>query len=347
MPRPTSSKRPRPDSRPRTTLNDVAREAGVCKASVSYVINGKPGVGPDVRRKIQGIMRRLGYRPSPAARHLTLRKTNLLGIVIQDLTPGWLLSIFHGMLIKATMSGYHAVTAVSAQEGDEFDLPVRMLADTSVEGLLWLDPRVTEGTIRKFRRQRMPFVLVENSAGGSDVPSISTDNAQGARDAVNHLLGLGRRRLMVVTGQNFAASSRQRMEGVKLACRDHGVRLAPGYILNGHYNGPLAVEAFDAFLASGKPMPDAIFAFNDNMALALLQRLNARRVRVPQDVAVAGFDGTVEAEQAGLTTIETPMREMGVMAAQMLIDIVENKGPARPPQQVLIKGVLRARRTSG
>ncbi|MFH0878389.1 MAG: LacI family DNA-binding transcriptional regulator [Lentisphaerota bacterium] len=327
------------------TVVDVAKAAGASQAAVSYVINNRPGVGPELRKKILAIMKEMNYTPSPAARHLSREKSDMLGIVIQDLGPGWFHSVFQGMLIQATMSSHHVITSVSVREGDTLELVQRMIAKTSVDGLLWLDPRATPEVVRKFKETGMPFVLVQNDPSDPDVNTIATENRLGARDAARHLLALGYRRILLMTGHEENSSSREKLEGVQQAFRDVHLPLPSNRILDGQYNGEIAVHKLEAYLGKDHPRPEAVFAFNDDMALALLRWLRQKNIRVPEDIAMVGFDGTDEARQAGLTTVETPTRDLGIMAAQLLMAVINN--PSRNAQHILLQGTLCVRDTCG
>ena len=343
-------KQEQPKSRARTsarhvTVVDIARAAGVCQATVSYAINDRPGVGPELRKRILAIAKEMNYAPSPAARHLSMSRSEMLGIVIQDLTPGWFLSIFHGMLWKAATTGYHAITVVSTDPGDELDLPMHMVAKTSIDGLLWLDPRATPEAVRKFKAKGIPFVLIQNNPEDPDVNTIASEDRLGSRDAVRHLLKLGYRRLLLITGHKDSASSREKLDGARQALRELNVTVPADRILNGEYSGDIAVQVLETYLDKGNPLPQAIFAFNDNMALAILRWLDRKGIRVPEEVAVVGYDGTDEALQAELTTVETPTRDLGIMAAQLLIDVIGN--PSRKAQHILLQGTLCVRRTCG
>ncbi len=327
------------------TVVDIAKAAGVCQATVSYVINDRPGVGPELRKRILAIMSKMNYTPRPAARHLSMQKSGMLGIVIQDLAPGWFLSVFHGMLIRATMTDHHVITVVSTREGDELDLPMSMVAKTSVDGLLWLDPRATPDVVRKFKSKGVPFVLVQGNPEDPEVNTVGTENQLGARDAVRHLLKLGYRRLLLLTGPKENATSREKLEGARRAFDDFNLTLPARRILNGHYNAGMAIEALETYLKQRNPLPEAIFAFNDEMALAIMRWLGRKGIRVPEDVAIVGCDGTEEAREAELTTLETPTRDMGIMATQLLIDVIGN--PSRKAQHILLQGSLCIRKTCG
>lgn len=332
----------------RITLVDVCRAAGVSKATVSNVINDKPGVGPELRQKIHSLIKEMGYIPRPAARHLSRARTDTIAVVFQDLTPGWLLNIYRAILTEAALTQHHVITALSLGEGDEFELPTRVLGTASVDGLLWLDPRATPDLVRRFKNaQPMPFVLIQGHVEDRDITTVCSENTQSAYRAVKHLLGLGYKRLMLMTGQEDNIDSQEKLLGAQQALREAGVSVPPEYIVNGHHMAWYARRVISEFAATGRPLPEAVFAFNDNMALALMQWFKERGLRVPEDVAVVGFDGIDEAEQAELTTIENPMREMGVLATRVLIELIQTKPDERKGRHITLGGTLRIRKSCG
>lgn len=165
---------------------------------------------------------------------------------------------------------------------------------------------------------------------------------------MRHLLAIGYRRILLITGGDTDLASRQKTAGVELALKEVRAKIPAELIRNGHHNADFAVEAIEPFIAKGRRLPEAVFCYNDEMALAVLHRLRKAGIRVPEDVAVMGFDGTTESRRAMLSTINTPMREMGSMAVQILIDIVEHEGPIpRPARQLLFKPSLCVRETCG
>lgn len=330
------------------TLTDVCKAVGVSKTTVSNVINDKPGVSPEVRQKIQSLIKKMGFVPRPAARHLSLAKTDTIAVVFQDLTSGWLLTIYRGILEKASEARHHVITALSFRPGDEFELPTRVLGTASVDGLIWFDARATPDLIRKFKSQQsMPIVIIQRHLEDSDITTVSTENIQSAYKAVHHLLTLGHRKLMLITGQPENIDSQEKLIGARQALAEFNVTIPPERILNGHHVDDYAARALAAYLDAGNPLPEAIFSFNDNMALAVMRWLNQRGVRVPEDVAIVGFDGIDDARRAHLTTVEMPLRELGMMAFQLLIDLIHTQPEQRKDSHVFLGGTLQVRKTCG
>ncbi len=330
------------------SLDEICRAAGVSKATISNVINNKPGVSQETRQRIQSLIRKMGYAPKPAARHLSLERTDTLAVVFQDLTPGWLLSIYRGILAKAAELKYHVITALSVWEGDQYELPTNVLGTASVDGLLWLDPRLTPELIRRFRNeQHMPFVVLQGHVDDPDISTVSVENTRGAYLAMKHLLELGYRRILLITGQDDNLDSQEKLRGAQQALAEFALPLDPEMAVNGHHVDDFAIRAVEDFLKAGHPLPEAILAFNDNMALAVMRWLADQGVKVPEQVAIVGFDGVDDARRAGLTTVESPIRELGMLAVQLLVDMVRTPIQERRGQHLIMAGTLAVRKTCG
>ena len=325
-------------------MEEVCDALGVSTATVSRVLNNKPGVGAELRKKVLAAVKELNYVPRAAARQLSSAKSDTIGVAFQDLTAGWLLTIFRGIMSRAS-GRYHVITSMSAYAGDEYEVPSRLLAERRVDGLIWLDPRATVQLIKRMKSQSVPFVVLQRQIADPDINTIAIDSAQGAREAVTKLLDCGYRKLLLLTGPRDDADSLRKLDGARQALRQFNVDLPAEHILEGHHVGAHAVRAISDYLAAGQPLPDAIFSFNDAMAIAVLHWLRGRGIRVPQDVALIGFDGIDEASKAGLTTFETPMYEMGVLAAQTLMDAIDLPASERKPKQLVLKGNLVIRET--
>ncbi len=338
---------PVPDAGPRRpVLKDVCAAAGVSKATVSRVLNDKP-VSPALRKKVLAAMKQLNYTPRAAARNLASAKTNTIGVVFQDLTSGWPLNIFRGVMHMASTAGYNVISALSTTVGDELLLPKRLLAEGHVDGLVWFDPRVPDTEIKRMTDQRVPFVLIQRTIEDPAVNFVCIENADGGRQGVAHLLALGYRRLMLITGQEDNVDSNERLDGAERALREIGAEVPADYRINGHFVGVHAVRAFASWVGQGLEMPDAIFAFNDDMAISVMHWLKGNGYRVPEDVAIVGYDGLNESEYLGLTTVETPMYETGVLGTQILLDLISGSISAQRARQVYLRGKLRVRESCG
>ncbi|HBA85330.1 MAG TPA: hypothetical protein DCZ95_14685 [Verrucomicrobia bacterium] len=334
----------------RATIFDVCRTLGVSTATVSRVMNNKPGVGPALREKILTAMKQMNYVPQAAARQLSRTRSDAIGVIFQDLTAGWPLLILRGIMSRVSTTAnaaFQVNISLSLRAGDECELPRKMLAEHRVDGLIWLDPRAPDALIEDLKKQTAPFVLLQRQMNDADISTVAIDGRQGGYLAMRHLLSLGYRRILLLTGSETDENSREKLAGARRAAREFKHSVTADRILVGHHVGAHAVKALAEYYGSDRPKPDAIFAFNDDMAIAVIQWLRHQGYRVPDDLAVIGFDGIAEAEYLGLTTIETPMYEMGVLAAQILLDQINDPSGERKARQVLLQGRLHVRESCG
>lgn len=329
----------------RAAREDVCRAVGVSSATVSRALNNQPGVGAKLREKVLAAARELNYVPQAAARRLSGAKTDTIGVVFQDLNAGWFMNIFRGIVTRC--SGVcHVLTSLSTRAGDEFELPNRMLAERCVDGLIWLDERVSPRMVSKVKHLGAPIVTIQMHVQDPLVAAVNIENRESSTEAVRHLLGLGRRRLAVVTGPRDNEDSRQKWAGVERALAECRVKVPTENVLEGHHVAAHAVRVFSERMAK-EPRPDAVFAFNDEMAIAIILWLREHGYRVPEDVAVVGFDGIPESRNFGLTTVETPLFDAGVLAAQLLLEAITDPYKEGRSRHVTLKGALCVRETCG
>ena len=324
----------------RPTLKDVCRDALVSEATVSRVINNSPLVHERTRARVQEVIRRLGYTPNAAARNLSRSKTDTIGVVFHQMSSGFFAQVMDGIDRAARQHGYHILSAFTRndQEREREQSCLRLLDEMRADGVIILDPCVDLKLMESLKRYHKPIVVLQQEIDDVVVSSVSIDNRQGAYEGMKHLLALGYRDILVVRGAAGAQDARLRLEGCEQALREAGV--TQRLFIDGHYSPHDAVEAFRVYCQS-HPLPRAIFALNDAMALALHRELRKGGVEVPGQVAILGFDGIEAAEYVGLTTVETPMAEMGEEAVRVFLRRLEAQdAPAehiRLPTRLVIR----------
>lgn len=330
-------------SEKRITQKHVARAAGVSEATVSRVLNQSPLVHENTRRRVLEAIRRLGYAPSAAARNLSRNRTDVIGVVFHQMSTGFFASVMSGIDAAARARGYHLLTAFSRDTVEERDICYRMLDEARVDGLIVLDAALSDETIARLKSYRQPFVLIQREPDDPSVNTIAVDNQGGAYRALKHLLALEYTRLLILRGPPGAQDAQLRLAGCAEALREAGRDVSCDYI-DGFYNAERATEAFLAYRRE-HDLPRAVFALNDAMALAVLKLLRSEGVRVPEQVALVGFDGIESAEYVGLTTVQTPMEALGEGAVRILLDHLQD--PSRPADKVRLPVQLVVRATCG
>jgi LacI family transcriptional regulator len=302
----------------------VCRKAGVSTATVSRVINGSPLVTGDTRDRVLKAIRSLGYRPSHAARTLARNRTDILGVVFPEIASGFFTEVLRGIDDVADEHGYHLMTCFSHGLRDEKEFVGRMLRERRMDGLILMNLSTADSAIREMTKHDVPIVLIDRPLEESKLCAITMDNLAGAEAATRHLVEHGHDRIAILTGPEDSYDSRQRFEGFRCALERSNKTIFPDLIWKGAFTEESGIEAMRAWLESRKPLPDAIFASNDAMALGVWSVLRERGVRVPDDVALVGFDDVESARHQELTSVSVPMRAMGRAAAEAAIQQISS-----------------------
>lgn len=321
------------------TMSDVARLAGVSTATVSRVVNGRYGVSASTVDRVRSAIERLGYESSLVATSLRRSRTNVLGLVTHSF-QSYTAEVLKGVMDALSQSGFDLIIYANSDlygtysEGWEKRHLAR-LAGTLTDGCIVVTPsgEVRSGT---------PVVIID-PARDSTAPSVTADNLAGATAVVEHLLGLGHRRIGFIAGRSSLAASGSREEGYRRALTDAGVPVDPLLIARGDFT-PESAEPLARALLDGADRPTAIFAASDAMALKVVEVAKGLGLRVPGDLSVAGFDNIPDSALAepGLTTVDQSMYRLGYEAARMLTSLVrgDREGPSHImlPTRLVVRG---------
>ncbi len=332
-------------------LEDIARRAGVSRSTVSRVINNEPYVNSKTRERVLAIVEAEGFTPNPAARMLVTQRAQVIGVAI----PRTLTSVFEATdyfpaLLQGVSDGaqerdYATLLWLGHSDQDRDRFYGRILRNRLMDGLiiasatsdLLLNPRLLNtGAI---------VVTVERPLAYADrVSYVTVDNIKAAEDAVNHLLNLGRRRIGHITGAMDNPDAQDRLAGFQGALQQVGL-FNPDLVAEGMFTTQSGYLGMMQILKRG-PV-DAVFAASDSMAFGALQALREAHLRVPQDVALVGFDDLPHASEATprLTTIRQPIQQKGYLATRLLLDLIEGK--LEGPQQIILPTQLVIRESTG
>lgn len=301
------------------TIKDVAKQANVSVATVSRALNGHENVAEAVRKRVLSVANELRYSPHHAARSLSSRRTHTIGVVLPDLYGEFFSELMRGIDHVARERGLHLL--VSSYHGNPQEQGAALRAMRGrVDGLLVMSPFVDDTqSLRENLADGMPAVLMNSAVGGAEQPAVSVDNYGGAREMVRHLAGAGHRRIAFIAGPEDNFDARERLRGY----RDELAACLPGaqpWILPGSFDEASGHRAGVALLEAGG-RPDAVFAANDMMALGCLFALSHAGLRVPGDIAIAGFDDIPLARYVHppLTTMRVDIAELGGRALRVLL----------------------------
>ncbi len=302
------------------TIRDVAERAGVSVASVSRVLTGAGVVAEPTRSKVLEAVEALSYVPHSGARSLSTSRTDVVGVILPDLFGEFFSELIRGMDVACRAQGRHLIVSSSHDDAANASAAIRSMRGR-VDGLIVLSPHLDSGALTASLSGRLPVLLMNGGDLDGQQPSMAVDNVGGARSAIEHLLGLGRRRIAHVGGPNGNVEARERKQGYVDAVTAAGT--AP-ILAQGEFTQASGFAAAARLLASSD-RPDAIFAANDAMAIGVLLAIQEAGLRCPDDVAVVGFDDVPIADlvRPGLTTLHIDIAGMGRRAVERLLADIE------------------------
>jgi LacI family transcriptional regulator len=324
------------------TIRDVAQRAGVSVTTVSRTLNGSGPVSEDVRKRVEAASAELRYLPHGTARSLITRRTDVFGVVLPDLFGEFFSEVIRGMDPGAQERGYHLLLSGSHDGRREIEFAVGAMRGR-VDGMIVMSPDVCGAELAGFLPPDVPVVLLNCDVSGTDFPSINVDNYGGALAMARHLVGLGHRRIAMITGGAVNFDARERLRGFHAAVAESpGVEgvVAPGdFTEAGGYRAALE-------LVGRADRPTAIFCANDSMAVGAISAVRAAGLRVPEEVAVAGFDDIPIGRylSPSLSSVSVDVNRLGARAVELLCHAIAGDAP---PAQELLQTRLVVRRSCG
>ncbi|WP_433714606.1 LacI family DNA-binding transcriptional regulator [Nocardia sp. CA-084685] len=319
----------RPTAARPAVMTDVAKLAGVSHQTVSRVLNGSANVRPETRERVLRAVEQLGYRPNAMARGLVSRRSNMLGVVSFDTILYGPACTLLGIERAARTAGYGvSIFALETVDRSSVLAAANSLADQGVDGIIVIAPQMAAAAALHNLPERLLAVAVE-AGQDSGLPSVSVDQVEGARLAVQHLLDLGHRTVWQLAGPSDWLEARDRTEGWRSTLEAAGAPIPP--LIGGDWSAHSGYEA--GLLLAAQPDVTAVFAANDQMALGMLRAFTERGIRVPADISVVGFDDIPEAAYLSppLTTIRQDFDEVGRRSMQMLLRLLEFDGATAEP----------------
>lgn len=325
-----AKRRQRPQSG-RVTINDVAELSGVSIKTVSRVLNNEPNVRPATRAKVEKVVEAMEYSPNPSARGLAGSRSRMIGLTYDNPSPNYLFQTTSGALQASEAVGYGV--SLLAPEHDDLDLIgsiTRFLSQSRVDGLLLIPPiGDSPELLDVLDGLDLPYARVAPLDGRPGI-GVAIDDRMAAAQVVEHLTGLGHKRIGFVTGPTNHAAAAARLEGYRMGLARAEIDYDPELVFDGQFDLASGGRAGAFFLDMQTP-PTAIFASNDEMAAGLLQVALERGYQVPEQLSVAGYDDTPisRAVWPALTTVRQPIRPMVYRATELLLNAI-NRGDTHP-----------------
>jgi LacI family transcriptional regulator len=331
------------------TLEKIAELSGVSRSTVSRVINNHANVREEVRERVWQVIKETGYQPNLAARSLAARRSGIIGLVIPRIvqsifTDPYFPLLMQGIAQACNASDYTLSLFLFHTEDEEQKLYPRVLRTGFVDGVVISSTQIDDPFVPQLVDNGMAFVVIGRPHGIPEANYVDVANVAGAHTAVSHLIHLGRRRIATITGPLNVVAGIDRHQGYLDALSDQGLQVDDALIVNGAFN---QVEAYKATQRLLPHKPDAIFAASDAMAFGALRALHEAGVRVPEEIAVVGFDDLPAARVTNppLTTVRQPIRRLGQLAVETLIDILATG--AEPQHQIVLTTEFIIRETCG
>jgi LacI family transcriptional regulator len=331
-----------------STLEEIAKHAGVSRSTVSRVMNDHPSVDDETRARVLSVAERLNYQPNMAARSLAAGRTRILGLVIPMGVSALFTDPYFPLLIQGISSACsandHSVMLWIAEPEYERRTIRQALQGGMIDGVILASALMDDPMLEALRKRGLPFMLVGRHPTDNHVSYVDVDNRSAARDMVSYLIRLGYERIATITGPKNMIAGADRLQGYLTALQERRIERDADLIVEADFTEEGGYVAMQRLLPFA---PDAVFAASDAMAVGAFRALRDAGKRVPDDIAVTGFDDVPFAARMDppLTTVRQPIQHMGAVAAETLINMISH--PDGQPRRVLLPTELIVRASCG
>jgi LacI family transcriptional regulator len=328
-----------------TTLNDVAKRAGVSPMTVSRVINNSGYIHLKTRARVEQAIADLGYVPNALARSLRFKQTKTLALVITDITNPFFTTIARGVEDVASEQGFSVIFCNTDESRDEEAKYLNVLVQKQVDGVLLVPAYCSAESVWFLQERGIPFVVLDRRIPDVEVDLVRCDSEQGAYLLIQHLVGLGHERIAALTGPRELTTAVDRAAGYTRALEENGLHRSIS-ICYGEYTAASGRQMAQEALAR-TPRPTALFAANNFIAVGALRAIRAAGLRVPEDISVVAFDDFPDAIliEPFLTVVTQPAYDIGRQATALLINRLSGQAEAAP-QEIILPTQLIVRRSS-
>jgi len=327
------------------TIEHIASLAEVSRSTVSRVLNNHPGVKPTVRERVQQVIREQNYAPKAAARSLASSRTDTIGLLVPrsaafSLGDPFIARMIQSVFEASAQQGYFAVLAMLTEDMEQ-GFYQRILRSRHFDGVIMFSSDIDDPILPLLIKDGGPMVLIGRHPYFLNISSVDVENREGAREAVAHLIDLGHRRIGLINGELQMEAAQARRDGYKQALLEAAISIDGDLMVEGFYSDAAAYRAMLQLLALPHP-PTAVFAASDNMAVGALRALHDRGLRVPDEIALIGYDDLPLAAYTSppLTSVHQPIGEMGAHAVRVLIEQIRGQSPVtsvRLPARLVVR----------
>jgi DNA-binding LacI/PurR family transcriptional regulator len=323
------------------SIKDIARMAKVSHSTVSRALQGSPLINPETAARIRRLAEESGYRASAVARSLVTRHTRTIGTVVTTIADPFAAGVVSGIEDAANDLGFSVFLANSNADPEREVRVVRSFEERRVDGIIVTASRAGAVYTSMIQKLRVPIVLLNNQHASEFVQSVMIDNITASAEITAHLIGLGHRRIAYIGDRFGGQSDTERFSGYRQALDSADIPFEPELMVHGDGKPEGGIQAI-AQLISLSRRPTAVFCYNDMTALGALRQLRSHGLRIPEDISLAGFDDLYIAQytEPPLTTIRQPMRQMGRMAMETLMQLLEGSESAhsiKVPGELIVR----------
>ena len=315
------------------TIKDIARALNLSTSTVSRALRDSYEISPETKRLVMEYAERINYRPNPIALSLKGSASKAIGVIVPQIANNFFSQAINGIEAIAYNRGYHVIIFQTHETYAREIANVRQAVDRRVDGLLISLSSETSNTshLQALQDQGIPLVLFDRVSTELNVTQVVADNFGGAFAATAHLLQTGRRRIAHLTIPPYISIAQERLAGYRAALEQYGVPFDENLVRYGTFGPDEASSLVDELLEQS-PRPDAFFTASDRLALGCLSALHKRQITIPDDVALISFTNSQSAHLLNppLSTVTQPALEIGQLAAERLIDLIEHKHKALP-----------------
>lgn len=331
------------------TIYDIAKELQVSPATVSRSLNNNPSVSKKTRKKIMDTAKAMGYRSNLFASNLRRQRTNTLGVIVPKLNSNFVSSVVAGIEKVANQHGYNLIISQSQESEKKETSSVTTMFNSRVDGLIVSLASDTKGLthFNSFFNKDIPVMFFDRVFYENATTNVVIDNLKAGYQATMHLIEQGCKRIAHITGNLSSNVYSDRLKGYKLALSEKNIPFRSKYLIVNRLDETGSVQAAEQLLAMN-PMPDGIFITNDNCAAICMQALKEAGFRIPQDIAIVGFNNDLIGRiiEPKLTTIDYPGQEMGEIVAHNMVNLLEGTASATMTNTIIIRSDLIIRQSS-
>ena len=331
------------------TIYDLARKLDLSIATISRALKDDPVVSKKTKKRIADLAQELGYRSNHFARNLRTSRTNTIGVIIPRINSYFMSAVIAGMESVANSEGYNLIISQSSESAQKEIASAKTMFNNRVDGLLVSLAYDTDDIshFEAFTKKNIPLIFFDRVEENNSFTNIQINNRKAAFEATDHLIKHGRSRIVYITATPKRNVYVDRLKGYKEALAAHGLAFKEAYVLISNLSQEAGAEAA-SLIRQMDPLPDAVFVANDNCAVGCMVALKKTGIRIPEDIAFAGFnnDPVCTVVEPNLTTINYPGYEMGQVAARNLINHLNGDSSITSTNTIILRSDLVIRESS-